>query len=106
MALYKIAVIAVLLNNGKTAKADDLVDDSKFSNPVEKLVKDGFIKKATADEIKAWKKKTDPEEIAKAKAAKEAELAAKAAEEAAQRAADAAKAAELEANKGKEENPE
>ena len=86
MAKYKVAVIAVLLINNKTAVAGELIEENQFATKIEDLVKGGYVVKSTADEIKDWKKlheeKADlKEEAPKAKeASKTLEEAAKAKE--------------------------
>jgi len=80
MARYKVAVIAVLLKNNKTAPAGELVEENQFATKVEDLVKGGYVVKPTADEIKEWKKLHEEKADPKAEAAAAAEAAAKAAE--------------------------
>lgn len=86
MARYKVAVIAVLLKNNKTAAAGELIEENQFATKVEDLVKGGYVVKPTADEIKEWKKlhekdnDSDAKAEAEAKAAKDAKADADAAE--------------------------
>ena len=92
MAKYKIAVIAVLLKNNKTAAAGELVDENQFATKVEDLIKGGYVVKPTADEIKEWKKLHEKEETADGKiTTDEAKAKAKADVD----AAEAAKALEV-----------
>ena len=79
MAKYKVIVIAVLLANGRTAQANDLVEDKQLATDAEKLVEGGYIQKATASEIKEWNDKNDPEtdRLAKEKADAEAKAGKK-----------------------------
>lgn len=94
MAKYKIAVIAVLLKNNKTASANELVEEDQFPTKVEDLVKGGYVVKATSDEIKEWKKLHEEKADPKADAAKAAEEAKANAAKDAKADEDAAKAAE------------
>ena len=71
MSKYIVIPISISLKNKKFADSGDVIDESQLNSPTHELVKDGFIRLATEEEIEAAGQIV-PEEEAEATETKEA----------------------------------
>lgn len=58
--MYKVNCIAISLKNQKTAKYGELVESKQLDGNAEDMAKQGFIIKATKEDIEAFKKSQKP----------------------------------------------